>query len=108
VGSRTPPHPPSREDLVSLFLPFRRVTADPVDNAELTVAPARHPWRWIATAVTAVLVAQFLHGLATNPGWDWPTFRAYFFEPSILRALGVTLELTAASTTPPAKPSTVP
>jgi polar amino acid transport system permease protein len=36
------------------------------------------------------------HGLATNPGWDWPTFGGYFFERSVLHALPVTLELTFA------------
>jgi polar amino acid transport system permease protein len=35
------------------------------------VVPARHPWRWVGTAVVLALVAQLAHGLATNPGWDW-------------------------------------
>jgi polar amino acid transport system permease protein len=66
------------------------------DAERLTVVPARHPWRWAGTAVVLVLVAQFAHGLATNPGWDWPTFAGYFFEESVMRALLVTLELTGA------------
>ncbi|SCG40771.1 amino acid ABC transporter permease [Micromonospora humi] len=68
----------------------------PTPPATLTVVPARHPGRWIASAVVLVLAAQFAHGLATNPGWDWPTFTGYFFERSVLRALAVTLELTLA------------
>ncbi|MEU8820178.1 amino acid ABC transporter permease [Actinoplanes sp. NPDC048796] len=63
---------------------------------ELTIVPARHPWRWVAAAAVLVLVAQFVHGLATNPGWDWSTFAGYFFEESVMRALLITLELTLA------------
>ncbi|MET0422606.1 MAG: amino acid ABC transporter permease [Actinoplanes sp.] len=62
----------------------------------LTVVPARHPWRWVATAAALVLVAQLVHGLATNPGWEWSTFAGYFFEKSVMDALLITLELTFA------------
>ena len=48
------------------------------------------------TVVVLVLVAQLVHGLATNPGWDWPTFAGYFFEKSVMQALLVTLQLTFA------------
>ncbi|MDI6104034.1 amino acid ABC transporter permease [Actinoplanes sp. NEAU-A12] len=60
------------------------------------VVPARHPWRWAGTALVLVLVAQFVHGLVTNPGWDWTTFFGYFLEKSVLEALGLTLLLTLA------------
>ena len=65
-----------------------------IDVDALTVARRWHPWRWIATAAVLVLGAQFVHGLVTNPTWDWPTFGEYIVKDSILRALGLTLELT--------------
>ncbi|KQV23751.1 MULTISPECIES: amino acid ABC transporter permease [unclassified Kitasatospora] len=68
------------------------------DLAALPVVPARHPWRWLAGAAAVVVVAQFLHGLATNPGWDWPTFRAFLTTETILRSVGVTLQLTLYGT----------
>ncbi|WP_045694751.1 amino acid ABC transporter permease [Streptomyces rubellomurinus] len=72
--------------------------ADPdLDLAELDglrTVPARHPLRWAAGITALVLLVQFGHGLATNPGWDWPTFRLYFTADSILRAIGITLQLT--------------
>ena len=79
----------------------RRTSADPPPVAapaadELTVVPARHPWRWVAVVAVLVLAAQFIHGLATNPGWEWTTFAGWFFEKSVLQALLVTLELTFA------------
>ncbi|MEW2069543.1 amino acid ABC transporter permease [Streptomyces sp. NPDC007346] len=64
------------------------------DYGELTVVPARHPWRWVAVAVTAVLLAQFIHGLVTNPGWEWDVFAQFFAAPVILKAVWLTLQLT--------------
>ncbi|MFC9176839.1 MULTISPECIES: amino acid ABC transporter permease [Streptomyces] len=70
-------------------------TAGPgTDYGELTVVPARHPWRWVAVAVTAVLVAQFVNGLVTNPGWEWDVFARFFTAPVILKAVWLTLQLT--------------
>ncbi|MGW7227849.1 amino acid ABC transporter permease [Streptomyces cyaneofuscatus] len=73
--------------------------ADPgIDYGELTVVPARHPWRWVAIAVTAVLVAQFINGLVTNPGWEWDVFAQFFSAPVILKAVWLTLQLTIYGT----------
>lgn len=68
------------------------------DEAALPVARTRHPWRWVVSAVALVLVAQFVHGLVTNPGWDWPTFAEYFTADAVLKALRVTVELTLYGT----------
>ncbi|MGV4985936.1 amino acid ABC transporter permease [Streptomyces sp. NRAIS4] len=61
------------------------------------VQPLRRPWRWIATAVVLVLVAQILHGLATNPFYQWDRFRYWFLRPTVLDGLLVTLEVAALS-----------
>jgi polar amino acid transport system permease protein len=81
--------------VVSLLTSPRRVSAADADDEPAVVA-ARHPWRWVGTVVVLVLVAQFVHGLATNAGWDWGTFAGYFFERSVMQALLVTLQLTVA------------
>lgn len=70
----------------------------PEDYSALKVVPTRHPVRWAATFVVAVLLAQFVHGLVTNPAWDWETFGLYFSSGTIITALGVTLELTVYGT----------
>jgi polar amino acid transport system permease protein len=34
--------------------------------------PVPHPWRWVAMAVIAVLVAMMISSFVTNPRWDFP------------------------------------
>ncbi|MBI4935770.1 MAG: amino acid ABC transporter permease [Actinobacteria bacterium] len=63
-------------------------------GAALRVVPLRHPSRWVASAVIVVLLAMFVHGLVTNPQWDWDIFFQYFTADSILKALRTTLWLT--------------
>ncbi|MFJ3207290.1 MULTISPECIES: amino acid ABC transporter permease [Streptomyces] len=61
------------------------------------VLPLRRPGRWIATAAVLVVVAQIVHGLATNPFYQWDRFRYWFLRPTILDGLLVTLEVAALS-----------
>ncbi|MFH9401998.1 amino acid ABC transporter permease [Streptomyces sp. NPDC017638] len=61
------------------------------------VQPLRRPGRWIVTAVVLVLVAQILHGLATNPFYQWDRFRYWFLRPTVVDGLLVTLEVAALS-----------
>ncbi|MCX4766624.1 amino acid ABC transporter permease [Streptomyces sp. NBC_01275] len=76
-----------------------QVTAD-VPSEKLTaqrVQPLRRPGRWIATAVALVLVAQFAHGLVSNPFYQWDRFGYWFLRPVILDGLLITLEVAAYS-----------
>ncbi|MFJ9409849.1 amino acid ABC transporter permease [Streptomyces sp. NPDC101393] len=68
------------------------------DPADLKVVPVRHPWRWVAVAVTAVLIAQFVHGLVTNPAWEWQVFAEFFTAGTVLQAVWITLQLTVYGT----------
>ncbi|MFG2633295.1 amino acid ABC transporter permease [Streptomyces sp. NPDC048362] len=61
------------------------------------VQPLRKPGRWIVTAVVLVVVAQILHGLVTNPFYQWDRFRYWFLRPTVLDGLLVTLEVAALS-----------
>ncbi|MGW2278468.1 amino acid ABC transporter permease [Streptomyces sp. NPDC001770] len=61
------------------------------------VLPLRHPWRWVLTAVVVVLVAQFVHGLVSNPFYQWSRFSYWFFRPVVLDGLLITLEVAALS-----------
>ncbi|MEU6929839.1 amino acid ABC transporter permease [Streptomyces sp. NPDC046374] len=74
--------------------PRPAAAADTADPAVLKVVPVRHPWRWVAVIATAVVLAQFLNGLITNPGWEWDVFARFFTADAILKAVWVTLQLT--------------
>ncbi|MET7277715.1 amino acid ABC transporter permease [Kribbella sp. NPDC005582] len=78
-------------------------TSDPpaaavLGDADLPVIGRRHPWRWVGVAVVLTLLAMFVHGLVTNPGWDWPTFFQFFTTKTIFSALWVTIQLTVYGT----------
>jgi polar amino acid transport system permease protein len=80
-----------------------KTAADPpqtegLSDADLPVIGRRHPWRWVGVAVVLVLLAMFVHGLATNPGWDWPTFFQFFTTRTVFSALWVTIQLTVYGT----------
>ncbi|MFD5778944.1 amino acid ABC transporter permease [Streptomyces sp. NPDC126933] len=68
------------------------------DLAGLKVVPARHYWRWAAGAAALVVVSQFIHGLLTNPAWEWDVFFLYLSTDTVLKAVWVTLQLTAYGT----------
>ncbi|MDX3730920.1 amino acid ABC transporter permease [Streptomyces caniscabiei] len=70
--------------------PSQRLTAQ-------RVLPLRRPGRWIATAIVLVLAAQFVHGLISNPFYQWDRFAYWFLRPTILDGLLITLEVTAYS-----------
>jgi polar amino acid transport system permease protein len=60
----------------------------------IVAVPVRHPLRWVAAAVLLVLAAMFVHGLVTNPAWNWPAVGHSFFSKEVLDGLVVTIELT--------------
>ncbi|MGV9245210.1 amino acid ABC transporter permease [Streptomyces sp. NPDC003710] len=70
----------------------------PHDPATLKVVRARHYARWAAAVAVVVLVAQFVHGPATNPVWEWGVFRDYVLSETVVQAVWVTLQLTAYAT----------
>ena len=69
-------------------------TARPRD---IEAVPLRHPGRWVAAAVIAVLVAMLLHSLIANPTWHISVIGDYLFDPSITRGVVQTLELTVVA-----------
>lgn len=64
---------------------------EPSDNTErpgrIDAVPVRHPGRWVAVAVIAVLVAMFINMLVTNDAFEWSfVVESMFLEP-VLRGL---------------------
>ena len=59
--------------------------------------PARHPWRWVATALLLFAGTLFVFGIATNKNFEWSLVWSNFTAPVVLHGLVVTLELTVAA-----------
>jgi polar amino acid transport system permease protein len=66
-------------------------------HADEPIIRLRHPGRWVAAAILAVLAAMFVHFVATAPRLRLDLVAGYLFEKSILRGLLLTLELTVVA-----------
>ncbi|MGA8296505.1 MAG: amino acid ABC transporter permease [Acidimicrobiales bacterium] len=74
------------------------------DGASVIAVPVRHPGRWVASIVVAVLAAMLIHALVFShtvrggvhePRFRWGIIGHYFLSHQILEGLVLTLELTA-------------
>jgi polar amino acid transport system permease protein len=63
----------------------------------IRAVPLRHRGRWLAVAVIAVLLAMFVHMLATNDRFQWSFMVHNMFRAPILRGVQTTLILTVVS-----------
>ncbi len=63
----------------------------------IRAVPVRHPGRWVAAAIIAVLFAMFISSLVTNPNWGWGEIGKYIFSEPILKGVLVTVLLTIVS-----------
>lgn len=61
---------------------------------EIKAVPVRHPGRWAAAAIIAVLLVALIRSVATNPRFEWGVVGHYLFDSRILDGVVVTLELT--------------
>jgi polar amino acid transport system permease protein len=66
-------------------------------NQTIEAVPVRHPGRWLAVAVLAVLTAMLVNTVLTNDGFRWPVVGRYLFSEPVLSGLRNTLILTALS-----------
>lgn len=64
------------------------------DAENLVVVPLRHPFRWVAGALAASVLAAVLVSLASNPNLGAPIVLEYLFHPAVIRGLGTTIWLT--------------
>jgi polar amino acid transport system permease protein len=63
----------------------------------IKAVPVRHPGRWVAVVVIAVLAAMLVHSFLTNPNFRWDVVGQYLFSEPVLRGLRNTLILTVLS-----------
>ncbi|WP_149536767.1 amino acid ABC transporter permease [Siccirubricoccus phaeus] len=66
-------------------------------DAALGAAEVMDPprtWRWVGVAVVAVGLAWILYQLLTNPGFQWDIVFRYMLDPTVLRGVAMTIQLT--------------
>jgi polar amino acid transport system permease protein len=69
-------------------------TTRPAPPEEIRAVPVRHPGRYVAAALIAVVVAMFVHMLVTNPVFQWRFMVDNMFTPAVLRGVRTTLIMT--------------
>ena len=62
------------------------------------IKPRRRPGLWVIALVLVVLLGLFVHSVATDGAYAWPTYRRHIFDREFGRAALVTLELTGIAT----------
>ncbi|AYG67484.1 MULTISPECIES: amino acid ABC transporter permease [unclassified Rhizobium] len=65
-------------------------------RTRFTVVPLRHPWRWAAATIVAILLLLLLQAVVSNPNLQWPVVASYILNPIIVQGLWVTVGLTLA------------
>jgi polar amino acid transport system permease protein len=69
----------------------------PAPPDAIKAVPVRHPGRWVAIAVLAVLAAMFVHMLLTNDAFNWGFMFDNMFTPPVLEGVRTSLILTVLS-----------
>jgi polar amino acid transport system permease protein len=68
--------------------------ARPEPPEEIQAVPVRHPGRWIAAAIVALIAASLIRAAIENPNFKWDIVGQYLFDQRILDGVVKTLELT--------------
>jgi polar amino acid transport system permease protein len=72
-------------------------TTRPAPPEQIRAVPVRHPGRWVAAALIAVLLAMFVHMLVTNPVFQWQFMFDNMFSAPVLRGARTTLVMTVVA-----------
>lgn len=64
-----------------------QVPTGPARPDPIRAVPVRHPGRWVAVAVLALLAAMFVHLVVTNRAFQWDFMVHKMFRPPIIEGL---------------------
>jgi polar amino acid transport system permease protein len=65
--------------------------------APIKAVPVRHPGRWAAVVIIALLVAMAVNSVLTNPNWQWQFQLQNAFAEPVVQGVWTTLWLTVAA-----------
>ena len=69
-------------------------TAERAQPEAITAVPVRHPGRWVAIVVLAIVAAMFVHMLVTNDAFQWSFMLDNMFRPPVIEGVRTTLIVT--------------
>src|SRR5512133_692847 len=72
-------------------------TAERAQPEAITAVPVRHPGRWVAIVVLAIVAAMFVHMLVTNEAFQWRFMFDNMFRPPVIEGVKTSLLLTVLS-----------
>ena len=72
-------------------------TAERAQPEAITAVPVRHPGRWVAIVILAIVAAMFVHMLVTNDAFQWRFMLENMFRPPVIEGVRTTLLLTVLS-----------
>jgi polar amino acid transport system permease protein len=72
-------------------------TAERAQPEAITAVPVRHPGRWVAIVVLAIVAAMFVHMLVTNEAFQWRFMLDNMFRPPVIEGVRTSLTLTVLS-----------
>jgi polar amino acid transport system permease protein len=61
---------------------------------EIQAVPVRHPGRWVAAAIVALVAASLIRSAIENPNFEWDVVGQYLFDQRVLDGVVKTIELT--------------
>src|ERR1700712_6040929 len=68
-----------------------------VTHGAIEAVPVRHPGRWVAALIVAVIAVLLARSVITNPRFEWDVVGDYLFDARVLRGIVTTLELTVVA-----------
>ncbi|OAP43959.1 amino acid ABC transporter permease [Sinorhizobium americanum] len=77
-------------------LPLKDDSVAAKHTTQFKVVPLRHPWRWTAAGLVAILMLLLTQAVVSNPNLQWPVVASYILNPIILQGLWITVGLTLA------------
>ena len=63
----------------------------PGPSRTIEAVPVRHPGRWIAAAIVALIAASLIRSAIDNPNFHWDVVGNYLFDQRILRGVVKTI-----------------
>ena len=66
----------------------------PGSPQRIEAVPVRHPGRWVAAAIVAIIAVSLIRSAIDNPNFHWDVVGNYLFDQRILDGVVKTIELT--------------